>query len=107
TVPEGAPAGEWRPAPYGEGAKVDPAGRNIREQVYVSADNLAPGTHIEPFPPDLRMVAGNAHATKPTEDTALSEEMYGGCSDTSGGGKPLSPPACPNGVVSLHVGFPN
>ena len=107
TCPQGDGAGYWLPAVLRDGTKVDPAGRNIREQVYVSADNLAPGTHIEPFPPDLRMVAGNAHATKPSENPDLGEEIYWGCSDNSVGGKPVAPPACSNGVVSLHVGFPN
>jgi Domain of unknown function (DUF1996) len=107
TCPQGDTAGYWLPAVLRDGTKVDPAGRGVREQVYVSADNLAPGTHIEPFPPDLRMVAGNAHATRASENPDLGEEIYWGCSDNSVGGKPLAPPACPSGVVSLHVGFPN
>ena len=107
TCPQGDTAGYWLPAMYRDGTKVDPAGRGVREQVYVSADNLAPGTHIEPFPPDLRIVAGNAHATKASENPDLGEEIYWGCSDNSVGGKPLAPPVCGSGVVSLHVGFPN
>jgi hypothetical protein len=107
TCPEGDTAGYWVPALYRDGVKVDPAGRGVRQQVYVSADNLAPGTHIEPFPPDLRIVVGNAHATRPSENPDLGEEIYWGCSDNSVGGKPLAPPTCASGVISLHVGFPN
>jgi len=107
SCPQGDAAGYWLPAVYRNGAKVDPAGRGIREQVYVSADNLAPGTHIEPFPADLRMVSGNAHATTPSQNPDLGEEIYWGCSDNSVGGKPTAPPTCASGVVSLHVGFPN
>jgi hypothetical protein len=107
SCPQGDAAGYWLPAVYRNGAKVDPAGRGVRQQVYVSADNLAPGTRIEPFPPDLRVVAGNAHATTPGENPDLGEEIYWGCSDNSVGGKPIAPPTCSSGIVSLHVGFPN
>ena len=53
------------------------------------------------------MVAGNAHATTPSQNPDLGEEIYWGCSDNSVGGKPTAPPACASGIVSLHVGFPN
>jgi hypothetical protein len=107
SCPQGDAAGYWLPAVYRDGAKVNPAGRGVRQQIYISADNLAPGTHIEPFPPDLRMIAGNAHATTPSENPDLGEEIYWGCSDNSVGGKPMAPPTCSSGIVSLHVGFPN
>jgi hypothetical protein len=107
TCPAGDTAGYWLPAVVRHGTKIDPAGSGVREQVYVSADNLAPGTHIEPFPPDLRMVSGNAHAVSPRDNPDLGEEIYWGCSDNSVGGKPLAPPTCASGIISLHVGFPN
>jgi hypothetical protein len=108
TCPAGDAAGYWVPAVFRNGAKVAPAGRGVREQLYYRANNLAPGTHIEPFPPDLRMVAGNAHAMSTSENPKLGKEIYWGCSDNSVGGKQTSPPAsCPTGIISLHVGFPN
>jgi hypothetical protein len=107
TCPEGDTAGYWVPAVFRDGVKIDPAGPGVRQQVYMTADNLAPGTHIEPFPPDLRMVAGNAHAKSPSENPDLGMEIYWGCSDNSVGGKPLAPPTCASGIISLHVGFPN
>jgi Domain of unknown function (DUF1996) len=108
TCPAGDTAGYWVPAVFRDGAKVAPAGRGVREQIYYRANNLAPGTHIEPFPPDLRMVAGNSHAMSTSENPKLGKEIYWGCSDNSVGGKPMSPPtSCPTGIISLHVGFPN
>ena len=107
SCPAGDRAGYWLPAVLRNGTKVDPAGSGVREQIYVTADNLVPGTHIEPFPPDLRLIAGNAHAGSPGENPDLGKEIYWGCSDNSVGGKPLAPPICASGIISLHVGFPN
>jgi Domain of unknown function (DUF1996) len=108
TCPAGDTAAYWLPSVYRNGVKVDPVGRGVRQQVYYDASNLAPGTHIEPLPPDLRLLAGNARAKGPSENPLLGEELYWGCSDNSVGGKPLAPPAsCGTGVISLHVGFPN
>ncbi|HEY5985509.1 MAG TPA: DUF1996 domain-containing protein [Streptosporangiaceae bacterium] len=108
TCPAGDTAGYWVPAVFRNGVKVAPAGDGVREQIYYRANNLAPGTHIEPFPPDLRVVAGNSHATSASENPKLGKEIYWGCSDNSVGGKLTVPPSsCPTGIISLHVGFPN
>ncbi len=108
TCPAGDRAGYWTPSVLRNGVKVSPAGSGVREQVYYTADNLASGTHVEPFPPDFRIVAGNSHATSASENPTLGEEIYWGCSDNSVGGKPLAPPSsCQTGILSLHVGFPN
>ena len=108
TCPAGDTAGYWTPALLRNGVRVSPAGQGVREQVYFRANNLAAGTHIEPFPPDLRMIAGNSRAKSPSENPKLGREIYWGCSDNSGSGKAVAPSAsCPTGIVALHVGFPN
>jgi hypothetical protein len=108
TCPVGDRAGYWVPSLARNGVKVNPAGSGVREHVYYAADNLASGTHIEPFPPDMRIVAGNAKATSTGESPQLGEEIYWGCSDNSIDAKLLAPPAsCQTGIISLHVGFPN
>jgi Domain of unknown function (DUF1996) len=108
TCPAGDLAGYWVPALFRNGTKINPSGQNVRQQVYYTADNLAPRTHIEPFPPDMRLVAGNAMATSPRDNWGLGEEIYWGCSDNSVDGKPITPPSsCRTGILSLHVGFPN
>ena len=105
-------AGYWTPALYRNGLRVPPtgsyAGRSVREQIYYRDNNLNPGTKIEPFPADLRMVAGNGHAVTAAENPKLGKEIYWGCSDNSTSGKPMTPPlSCSTGIISLHVGFPN
>jgi len=108
TCPAGDTAGYWTPALLRNGVKISPAGQGVREQVYFRANNLAAGTHIEPFPPDLRVIAGNSRAKSPSENPKLGREIYWGCSDNSVSGKPVAPPAsCPSGIITLHVGFPN
>ena len=107
TCPAGDTAGYWVPALLRNGVKVDPAGDGIREQIYFRGDNLAPGTHIEPFPPDLRLIAGNSNATSAADNPKLGKEIYWGCSDNSTGKLTAPPPSCPTGILSLHVGFPN
>jgi Domain of unknown function (DUF1996) len=107
TCPAGDTAGYWVPAVFRNGAKVAPAGSGVREQIYYRANNLASSTHMEPFPPDLRVVAGNSHATSTSENPKLGKEIYWGCSDNSTGKLTAPPPSCPTGIISLHIGFPN
>jgi hypothetical protein len=100
-------AGYWTPALYRNGVKINPGSGASRNQIYYRSDNLAPGTKVEPFPRDFRMIAGNSMATSRRENPHLGMELYWGCSDNSTG-KLLAPPAsCSTGIISLHVGFPN
>ena len=103
-------AGYWIPALYRNGVQVKPAGsfgsHAVRQTIYYRADNLLAGTKVEPFPADMRIVAGNSHATSPTDSPKLGKEIYWGCSDNSTGKLP-APPSCATGIVSLHIGFPN
>jgi hypothetical protein len=107
TCPAGDTAGYWVPALFRNGVKVDPAGNGVRQQIYFRGDNLVAGTHIEPFPPDLRMIAGEAGAASTAGNPKLGKEIYWGCSDNSTGKLTTPPRSCPTGFLSLHVGFPN
>jgi hypothetical protein len=107
TCPAGDRAGYWVPSLYRNGVKVDPTGSGVRQQVYYTAGNLSTGTHIEPFPPDMRIVAGNGLATSAQENPKLGMEIYWGCSDNSTGKLTVPPSSCTTGILSLHVGFPN
>ena len=105
-------AGYWIPALYRNGVRVTPsgawAGVKVREQIYYRSNNLTSGTKVRAFPSDLRMVAGNSHATSVAGNPMLGREIYWGCSDNSESGKLTAPPAsCATGIISLHVGFPN
>jgi hypothetical protein len=100
-------AGYWTPALYRNGVRINPKGGGSRDQIYYRADNLLPGTKVEPFARDFRMIAGNAMATKPADNPELGKELYWGCSDNSTGKLSAPPASCSTGIISLHVGFPN
>lgn len=96
-------AGYWTPALYEDGVRVKPAGafggHSTRQQFYYRKIGSAP---VQPFPANLRMIAGDAHATS----VHHLSEIYWGCSDNSTEKLPL-PPSCSTGIISLHVGFPS
>jgi Domain of unknown function (DUF1996)/PASTA domain len=96
-------AGYWTPALYEDGVKIDPAGsyggEDVREQFYYRKSGAAP---VQPFPPNFRMIAGDAYATSPYRVS----EIYWGCSDNSTE-KLALPPSCSTGIITLHVGFPS
>ena len=94
-----------------DGTQVRPtgtfAGRSTRQRVYYRADNLRTGTKVEAFPADLRLVAGNSHATSLADNPELGGDIYWGCSDNSTGKLKAPPASCSTGIITLHVGFPN
>ena len=98
-------AGYWSPALYEDGVRIVPGGKGytgvtVREQFYYRKIGTAP---VQPFPADLRMVAGDAQATAPHKPS----EIYWGCSDNSTGKLALPPQCAARGIVTLHVGFPS
>jgi hypothetical protein len=108
-------AGYWVPALFEDGRYVSPRGRladgsRTRQVFYYRVDNVSAryrARHpVEPFPPNFRLIAGNAHAHSVRDNPALGEEIYWGCSDNSTD-KLIVPPSCDSGAISLHVGFPN
>ncbi len=108
----GDTAGYWTPALYRNGVKVDPrgvseTGQKVRMRIYYNRSNLKKGTQVMVPPADLRMIAGNSHATSSTDNPKLGREIYWGCSDNSTGKMTEPPTSCATGIISLHVGFPN
>lgn len=104
-------AGYWAPALYRNGVRVLPrgswAGHATRQQIYYRDNNLAAGTHINTIPRDLRLVAGQGHATSPAGNPKLGKEIYWGCSNNSTGKLKAPPASCASGIMTLHIGFPN
>lgn len=104
-------AAYWVPSLTRDGVVVEPdgsfAGRSTRQQIYYRDNNVAVGTKVEPFPADLRMIAGRPGAASVADNPQLGREIYWGCSDNSESGKPTAPVGCRTGIVTLHVGFPN
>lgn len=90
-------AAYWAPAAYINGNRLLPM--NIKAY-YVRS---LPGTLV-PYPTDLRMIAGNSHATGPMPTSVL----YFGCGSGTGISKQASPPNCSTvgGKLQIHVIFP-
>jgi hypothetical protein len=113
----GDTAGYWAPALYRNGVKIDPAGKGTQQQIYYRDNNLQSGTKITAFPPNFKMVVGDARATSLQNANAINRgsgvgskigsEIYWGCSDNSSSGKAKAPVNCATGIITLHVGFPN
>jgi hypothetical protein len=117
SCPSGDTAGYWAPALYKNGVKITPAGRPTRQQIYFRDNNLSSGTTITAFPPDFKMVVGDARASSLEDANAIDagsgigskigSELYWGCSDNSSSGKQTAPVNCRTGIITLHLGFPN
>ena len=66
------------------------------------------GMAVQPIPAGLKMIVGNAMAMSVAENPLLGHEIWFGCSDNSISAKLTAPPArCPEGIITLHVHFPN
>lgn len=104
-------AAYWTPTLVRNGIAVRPAGsyagRSTRQQIYYRDNAVNAGTPVEPFPADLRMIAGNSRATSAAGNPQLGRELYWGCSGNTESGKPTAPVDCPSGIVTLHIGFPS
>lgn len=105
-------AGYWVPTLYQGGTAVHPitgarshTGEDAAQNVYYRNPN---GVVVHPIPAGLRMVVGNSKAKSLAENPLLGREIWFGCGDNSVSGKPTSPPSsCGEGIITLHVHFPN
>ena len=91
-------AAYWVPALYQGSTEVLP----VAATVYYRRGTLA---QVEPFPNDLRMIAGDAKATAP-QGLAIT---FWSCGVASGAGRSTDVPTCPDTAGSglrLHVRFP-
>src|SRR5919109_138600 len=114
--PSGDTAGYWAPALYKNGVKINPAGSPTRQQIYFRDNNYDTSNDIRAFPPNFKMVVGDAKATSLQDANAvdpgsgigskIGSEIYWGCSDNSESGKAETPVDCSTGIISLHIGFP-
>jgi Domain of unknown function (DUF1996) len=106
-------AGYWTPALYRHGVRVRPnddpppngTWRNYHSRQQVYYVSLVPG-RVHTIPKNLRIVAGNGHATSAAQNPLLGREIYWGCADNVPDVKAKAPINCATGIISLHVGFP-
>src|SRR5918995_3762862 len=95
----GDTAAYWMPTLLLDGAPVEPRGATI----YYRRRTLDP---VRPFPPGLKMIAGQATATSP-QDLRVT---FWNCGAASGIMRSSSVPTCPAGRMTelrLHVTFPS
>lgn len=91
-------AAYWVPALYQGSTPVLP----VAAAVYYRRGTLA---EVDPFPNDLRMIAGNARAASPQS----MRVTFWSCGVASGSGRSSSVPTCPEqrgSFLRLHVRFP-
>jgi hypothetical protein len=97
----------WVPALYKDGKKIDPRGFMLGDNISNTFYYRDSGTDLPevPFPADLRMIAGNAHAKSEAGNAIYGEEIYWQCEngDTTHRRYPAD---CPTGIVVLKVHFP-
>jgi Domain of unknown function (DUF1996) len=95
----GDTAGYWMPTLIANGVPTAPLGATI----YYRRRTLAP---VRAFPPDFRMIAGDARAAGP-QDLRVA---FWNCGVEGGVPPSSAPPACPEGrgrELRLHVTFPS
>ena len=95
----GHTAAYWMPTLLSGGQPVLPRAATI----YYRRPTIDP---VRPFPPDLRMIAGNAHATSPQQ----LRVTFWNCGAASGIPRSSTVPTCPDAraqSLRLHVVFPS
>ena len=90
-------AAYWVPALYQNGKKIKPNGAII----YYTTSAGDPKKQMS-FPPDMRVVIGNAKATTAAEQQG---QIEWGCSDNSQIGKTI-PANCTSGNIQVRIKFP-
>src|SRR5215210_4582700 len=97
----------WVPALYEDGVRALPTGQQANALVYYRRIGAPEGTLVQPFPPGLKMLIGNAHAMSPQENPGLGTTIEFFCG--FGSDSPLaSPPThCDTGIMVISFTFPN
>ncbi len=109
---DGDTAGYWVPTLSQNGTAIHPVDKQPGLKGATSSQNIyyrsPTGRAVQPIPPGLRMISGNAKATNAAENPRLGRDIWWGCSDNSVSAKLLAPPpSCPEGIMTLHVHFPD
>gem|GEM_PF-977597 len=99
----------WVPALYEDGVRILPQAPSGNSVFYYRRIGAPAGTVVQPFPPGLKMLIGNAHAMSPQENPGLGTTIVFNCGPGEQGTPPLpAPPAqCDSGIMVLSLTFPN
>jgi len=88
----------WMPAVYKNGALIRP-----NDADFYYRGETSPLSAIRPFPPRLKVIAGNSRATRPQSTDVVDWTCLGGANDGIESNHPVN---CGLGVVKLLVTFP-
>ena len=98
----------WVPALYEDGVRILPEARSGNTVFYYRRIGAPAGTVVQPFPPGLRIIIGNAHARSPQENPGLGTDIVFRCGPGEGGTPlPAPPTQCDSGILVMSLIFPN
>jgi len=98
----------WVPALYEDGVRILPKARSGNTVFYYRRVGAPEGTVVQPFPPGLRIIIGNAHAMSPQENPGLGTTIVFRCGPGEGGTPlPAPPTQCDSGIMVMSLMFPN
>ena len=97
----------WVPALFKNGARVLPTGKEANALLYYRRVGAPEGTIVQPFPPGLKMLIGNAHAMSPQENPGLGTKIDFRCASGAGNAFAFPPAQCDTGVMVITFTFPN
>jgi hypothetical protein len=99
----------WVPALYEDGVQILPQSNSGNNVFYYRRIGAPDGTVVQPFPPGLRIIIGNARAMSPQENPGLGTTIVFNCGPGEQGTPPLpAPPTeCASGIMVISFNFPN
>ena len=100
-------SGYWVPALYENNVRVLPTATSKDALFYYRRKGAPSGTMVQPFPPGLKIIVGNARATSPQENPQLGRDIIFKCGPGSGVDLPAPPTQCASGIMVISLRFPN
>ena len=97
----------WVPALYENGVRVLPTGQQANALLYYRRVGAPEGTIVQPFPPGLKILIGNAHAMSPQENPGLGTTIHFACGFGTGNAFAFPPTECDTGIMVVSFAFPN
>ena len=93
----------WVPALYEDGVRILPKARSGNTVFYYRRIGAPEGTIVQPFPPGLKILIGNAHAKSPQENPGLGTTIVFRCGPGVGAPLPAPPTQCDSGLMVMSL----
>jgi hypothetical protein len=99
----------WVPAFYEDGIQIVPQSNSGNNVFYYRRVGAPTGTVVQPFPPGLRIIIGNARAASPQDNPGLGSTIVFKCGPGAEDDIPLATPPtqCDSGIMVISFMFPN